>query len=64
MSSAAFCGCDSSLQLRAVATPGVSEKIDRLRAEAERQARDFEKHGQQFEALEWAAAAKWLRGIK
>ncbi len=64
MSSADPCGCHDSRQLRAVVTPGVSEKIDRLRAEAERQARDFEKHGQQSEAFEWATAAKWLGGVK
>jgi len=63
VSSAAFCGCDDS-RARAVVTLGVTEKIDRLRAEAERQARDFAKHGQRFEAVEWETAAKWLGGIK
>lgn len=64
MSSSAHCGCDESRALRAVVTPGVSEKLDRLRAEAERQARDWAKHGRPFEAMEWEAAAKWLGGIK
>jgi hypothetical protein len=64
MSSAAVCGCDDSRQLRAVVTPGVGEKLDRLRAEAERQARDFAKYGQRFEAIEWATAADVLRAAR
>jgi hypothetical protein len=55
VSSADFCGCYSARALPA--DPGVAEKIDR-------QARDFAKHGDQFEAIEWATAAKWLGGIK
>ena len=64
MSSAARCGCDDSRAPRAVVAPTVANKIARLRAEAERQARDFAKYGLTFEALEWEAAAKWLGGIQ
>jgi hypothetical protein len=50
--------------LSAAGTAGVGEKIDRLRAEAGRQARDWAKHGNAFEAIEWETVAKWLGGIK
>ena len=65
MSSSGFCGCDWSraVQQRAE-SPGVSEKLETLRREAERQARDFAKHGMHFESMEWATAAKWLEGVK
>jgi hypothetical protein len=49
---------------RAVVTAGVGEKIDRLRAEAERQSREWARHGNAFEAIEWETVAKWLGGIK
>lgn len=57
MSSSAFCGCDSS---RPLPTPTITEKLSRLRAEAERQARDWAKWGHEREAAEWEAVARWL----
>jgi len=64
VSSSAHCGCDESRALRAVVTAGVSEKLDRLRAEAELRAREFAKHGQPDECLEWLAAARLVGGIR
>lgn len=60
MSNSDFCGCHDSLPRLALTTTGISEKLSRLRAEAERQARDWAKWGHEREAAEWEAVARWL----